>query len=427
MQAHPLTGKARAAVTMSTASINAYEGSVRSSKTFTSLIDWVRYCRTGPDGLLLMTGKTERTIVNNLLHPLQELLGKHRVQINAGLGTATICGREVLVVGANNESARTKIQGLTLAGAYVDEASTLPESYFNMLYSRLSIAGAQMWLTSNPENPSHWLKVKWLDRAKVWLQRDGQVATNVDGIDLHRFTFILDDNPHLPADYVKRIKAAYVGLWYRRYINAEWVVAEGAVYDMWDPARHVVKAADIPRMERILSLGVDYGTTNPTRGELIGLAEGTLWVLDEWAPTRGTDAQLSADLRGWMGRREPAEWRDPRWLFVDPAAASFKLQLYQDGLSNVADGANQVLPGIRTIASLLGSDRMKVSDRCTHLIDQIPGYSWDPKATAKGEDAPIKRDDHEVDGLRYGVHTARPLWRNAIPILTPTDDLEEAA
>ena len=31
------------------------------------------------------------------------------------------------------------------------------------------------------------------------------------------------------------------------------------------------------------------------------------------------------------------------------------------------------------------------------------GYSWDPKAQARGEDKPIKRDDHAVDAERYGV------------------------
>src|SRR5699024_222338 len=66
MEANPLTGKALRSLDH-TARITAYEGSVRSGKTFTTLIDWVRYCRTGPPGRLLMGGRTERTIINNLI------------------------------------------------------------------------------------------------------------------------------------------------------------------------------------------------------------------------------------------------------------------------------------------------------------------------------------------------------------------------
>jgi hypothetical protein len=240
----------------------------------------------------------------------------------------------------------------------------------------------------------------------------------------------MEDNPSLRASFVESLKREYTGLWYRRFIEGEWVQAEGAVYEQWDPDRHVIPAGMVPAMDRVLALGVDYGTTNPTRGLLVGLGQERLWVLDEWAPGRGTDAQLSHQMRSWLAVREPAPRRSPEWVFVDPAAASFKLQLFTDGMSNVANGANAVLPGIRTIASLLSTDRLLVSDACQHLIEQIPGYAWDPKKTEKGEDAPIKRDDHEVDGLRYAVQSSRPLWGDAIVLHTPDTseiELEEAA
>ena len=121
MDIQPLGPKARLVLAHPSPSIEAYEGAVRSSKTITSLLDWVRFVRTGPAGALAMCGKTERTVINNLILPLQEMLGPSRVRINYGTGVVTICGREVHVYGANNEQARTKIQGATLAGAYADE------------------------------------------------------------------------------------------------------------------------------------------------------------------------------------------------------------------------------------------------------------------------------------------------------------------
>lgn len=418
IDARPLTGKALVAVQHSTARINAFEGSVRSGKTFASLLDWVKFTRTAPPGLLLMTGRTERTIINNLILPLQEWLGPNRVKINRGEGKVQILDREIMLIGANNEQARTKIQGLTLIGAYVDEASTLPESFFNMLYSRLSLAGAKMWLTSNPEGPVHWLLVKWLLRANLWIDRDGRhhVNTSPDALDLVRVTFRLDDNPNLDPVYVADLKKSYTGLWYRRYIGAEWVAADGAIYDCWEPDRHVIPYDSLPEMARYLAVGCDWGTTNPSAGILLGLGiDARLYAVDEWwmkKPAGGaayTPGQQSESLRGWIAGLD----RPPEWVVLDPSAAAFKWQLFTDGLT-VQQADNSVVDGILTVSTLLAREQLLISDRCVNLLREIPSYSWDDKATEKGLDAPVKLDDHACDGLRYAVQTTEALWRRHI-------------
>lgn len=419
MEAKPLEGKALLALAHPSSSIEAYEGAVRSGKTFTSLLDWVRFIRTGPAGALAMCGRTERTVINNLLIPLQEMFGRQRVKINYGTGTATIVGREIHIYGANNEQAKTKIQGLTLAGAYLDEAETVPESFFKMLYTRLSIPGAKLWLTSNPGGPVHWLKTDWLDKAALWVDGQGTIKRNLSGdaLELHRFTFLMDDNTSLTPEYVARQKKAYTGLFYRRYILAEWVAADGAVFDSWDHESHIVRHEDLPVMRAVLGTGVDYGTTNATSAILLGLGvDGVLYAIDEWrydsrqASIRLTDGQLSAALKAWLGRCA-AEGHVPEWVIVDPAAASFKVQLDQDGLRNVINGENDVLYGIRTVSSLLNAGKLRISERCKGLINEMPGYSWDTKATEKGEDKPLKVADHSIDAFRYAVATTETNWR----------------
>lgn len=420
MIVEPLTGKAKQAIGHQAAMV-ALEGSVRSGKTWASLTDWVDYCLTGPDGDFLMAGRTQRTVEENLVLPLQRWCGERLVKLNRGTGTVIIAGRRCRIVGANDEAAQTKIQGPTFAGAYIDEASTLPQSFFNMARSRLSVEGARMWLTSNPEAPAHWLKTEWLDRARLWIDRDGIEHVNPDGIDLVRVSFKLEDNPNLPQSYVDEIKRTYTGLWYRRYILGEWCIAAGAVFEDWDPARHVVH--EVPPVTRVVALGIDYGTTHPTRGYLLGITTDTprrLVLLDEWAPARATDAGLSVDLRRWLSTRRP-EWQQPEWVCVDPAAASFRLQLETDGLPTMA-AHNRVLSGIRTVASLLAMDRLVVADTCKHLIAKLPGYSWDPKATARGEDEPIKADDDEVDAMRYGIASTRAIWGMYVPMSLPAEE-----
>ncbi|RLV56049.1 PBSX family phage terminase large subunit [Aeromicrobium phragmitis] len=418
----PLSAAQLDSVRESNGRVNIWDGSIRSGKTIGSILRWLMFVALAPrGGELVMIGRTRDTVWRNVIGPMQDpsLFGPAAATVvgNYGAPTVTILGRRVYVLGAHDAKAEKTIRGLTVAGAYVDEVTTLTEEFFTQLLGRMSVAGAQLFGTTNPDSPGHWLKRKFLDRL-------GSLP------DWRRFHFTIEDNPSLTAAYVESIRREFTGLWFRRFILGEWVQAEGAIYDMWDPDRHVVPHATLPPMERVLAVGVDYGTTNPTRGYLLGYAAERLWVLDEWAPTGGTDAELSHSLTRWLNGRQPAEWRDPEWLFIDPAAASFKLQLRRDGHHNTRGGANEVLPGIRTIGSLLALERLKVSDRCEKLIDRVPGYAWDPKKTEKGEDAPLKVDDHEADALRYAVHSTRRLWRNLIPLTASLDDdpeLEEAA
>ena len=51
---------------------------------------------------------------------------------------------------------------------------------------------------------------------------------------------------------------------------------------------------------------------------------------------------------------------------------------------------NDVLYGIRIMASLLSTGALKVSSACDALIKEMPAYAWDSKESEKGIDKPIK-------------------------------------
>lgn len=442
MKVAPLTGKAQRAVTLATGAINIWEGSVRSGKTVSSLLAWMAYLRVGPPGNVVLAAKTERTARRNIIDPLVEMLGPRRVRYNAGTGVLELMDRRVYIVGANDERAQDKIRGLTLVCAYVDEASTMPESFWAMLLTRLSVEGARVFATTNPEGPRHWLLIDYLKRASLHLTGEGVVRhVPVDleddqgAIDLHRFSFRLTDNPNLPQSYLDSVQRMYTGLWRRRYILGEWVAADGAVYEMFDPDLHVVDI--LPPITRWVALGVDYGTTNPFTALLLGQgADNRLYVVAEYGydsrVTRRakTDGEYSRDLVAWLERvrvphaRPPFYGVRPQWICVDPSAASFIHQLHRDGLTPTP-ARNDVIDGIRMVGSLFTADRLRIHRSCTGLLDELPGYVWDPKKTEIGQDVPIKLDDHYCDALRYGIATVEAQWRALLrrPILT----LENAA
>ena len=401
--------------------LNVWEGSVRSGKTIASLLRWLMYVSNRPKGGdLAIIGRTYDTVSRNVFGPLTDpsITGpaSKKISYTRGASVANILGHQVEIITANDARAEARLRGLTGAGAYVDEWTLIPKDFFSRLVDRQSIAGAKIFCTTNPDNPAHWVKKDWLDRALE--------------LGIRTWHFTLDDNPGLPAEYVARMKKAYTGLWYRRYILGQWVQSEGAIYESFDATQHVVQ--QVPRIDRWLCDSIDYGTVNPFSDLLIGLGTGAddvrrLYVVSEYrhdsrlARRQMTDAEYSQARRRWLAGMPHPQTNvigvQPEWTVVDPSAASFIEQLFRDQVGNVTPADNSVIDGIRGVASLFAADRLHVHASCTGLIDELPGYSWDDAAAEKGEDKPIKKDDHSVDALRYGTRTTEALWRPYIPHL----------
>lgn len=387
----------------SDARVNLWEGAVRSSKTICSLVRWLEYIRTGPPGPLIMVGRTERTLRRNVISVMQGMLG-HLMDYHQGAGEVYIGGRTIYLAGANDERAQEKIRGLTVAGAYGDELSLWPESMYTVLLSRMSVDRAKGFFTTNPDSPYHWLKVKYIDRAHL--------------LNMKTFHFRIEDNLTLSQDYIESLKKEYTGVWYQRFIEGRWVMAEGMIYDMYDPLLHVTKT--LPEMKRYW-VGVDYGTSNATVFLLVGLGnDNKLYVVDEYRHEAGeglerskTDAQYAMDFVNWLGDRRP------EWIFIDPSAKSFRLELWNmrrqyPALFRVAPANNEVLDGIRRTASLLNARKLLIHENAKGLQKELSSYVWDEKAQERGEDKPLKLNDHGPDALRYVVNGITKIYNSII-------------
>lgn len=420
----PLSRKQIISIAQSNARINCWTGAIRSGKTVASLLRWLIYVASAPErGELVVVAKTSQTAARNIFSPLQDpyLFGDlaSQTQYTAGAPSARILGRRVWVIGANDARSEGRLRGLTCAGALVDEATLVPRDFFTQLLGRMSVPGSKMFLTSNPDNPAHWLRRDFLLRGA--------------DLNLAHWQFILDDNPSLAEDYKNAIKAEFTGIWFKRFVLGEWTAGEGAVFDMFDPDVHV--ADIIPPIVRWLCAAIDYGTSNPTHAVLLGIgADSCLYVVSEWrhdsrlTHRQMTDAEYSGAIRGWLqqvnvpaSRRADGSWLQgvvPHYLVIDPSAASLRVQLHRDGMTPVAAN-NEVLNGIRTVASLLALRKLKIHRSCTALLAEMPGYAWDDRAALHGEDKPLKVDDHGVDALRYAIASTRSIWQSAIPLTVP--------
>ena len=370
--------------------INILEGSVSSGKTWISLVlwaFWVHEMPDAPDHLYLMSARSLTTLKRNCLLLLQSLVGESNFRFSISAKEGWLFGRHILLEGANDAQAEAKIRGLTLQGAYVDEATKLPEDFFAMLLSRLRKPGAKLIATTNPDFPGHWLKTKYIDRA--------------DQLDLLDMPFVLDDNTTLPPDYVENIKKEYTGVFYDRFILGLWVLAEGIIYPMYEDA---IEQPPEPQPGMPLNsvysafcLSIDYGTLNAFAALIWGKYGDIWYALDEYyysgrnTREQKTDEDYANDLDAFIrpytdGRME---------TIIDPSAASFITLLRKRSGYRVRKADNAVMDGIRETATAMKKGLIKISPKCKNWKVEAQGYVWDEKAS---DDKPVKEADHCLVG-----------------------------
>lgn len=369
----------------SNARLNIADGAVRSGKTFIFNIRWLDYIANGPDGVLMMVGKTIRTLENNVLMAspggLFEMLGEGNYKYNRSNGELYIGNRKILCIGANDEKSEGKIRGLTLAGAICDEITLYPQNFVNQLIARCSVKGAQLFWNCNPDSTNHFIKTDFIDNPKL----KGKVK---------QFHFLMEDNPSLDPQYVADLKLMYSGVWYKRMIQGLWVQAEGLIYDMFGD-RNIV--TNLPQQFDRYYVSCDYGTQNPCVFLLFGVKDDSHYLIKEYyydgrnSQRQKTDEEYAIDFEEFVANYKLAG------IAVDPSAASFIAALRKRKFV-ITPAKNSVLDGIRTTATFISLNKFFVHHSCKNTIKEFSAYSWDLKASKNGEDKPIKEYDHCLIG-----------------------------
>ena len=386
--------------------VNLLHGSVRSSKTVNSLLVLPKRIANAPkNGEIIFTGKTERTLYRNVISPLIKMYGRKRVKYSKGSGEGSFGGRSFFAIGAHNESAEDNVRGLTAAYWYADEVVTYPEVVTDMAMSRLSLEHSVADLTCNPGPPGHYINQKIILPYQGGERSDAAV-----------WHFLLEDNPNLPQNYLEFLRNQYpIGsLFYKRNILGLWVLAEGTVYDFFDMNIHIHKS-DPQKEPEFIDLSCDYGTANPL---VVGVFWGWKKPLENnlrvflkrgfYYDSKKHQQQLTdSEYADRIDKEFAEEKLNHRYFIVDPSAASFIQELKRRGW-NVKAANNDVLDGIKTQAKMLKSGQFALSSDSSlkPFVDEYGAYLWDEKAQAKGEDKPMKTNDHCFIGSTM-VETSR--------------------
>lgn len=380
------------------------DGAVRSGKTSVMSLSFFRWAMLTFTGqAFAFCGKSVGAVERNIVTPLLAVgWVRTRFCVRYHRGDHLVIARDgnrenrFYLFGGKDESSYALIQGITLAGVMLDEVALMPRSFVEQALARCSVRGSKFWFNCNPENPLHWFRQEWILK-----------APEKNALHLH---FLMDDNPGLDEDTRRRYRSMYSGVFYQRYILGRWVMSEGLIYDMFDQTENVYqKAPASMRHSAQRFITCDYGTTNPCvfldiydDGELIRVEREYRWDSRKKRRQK-TDQEYADDFMEFMGK----DWCT---VLVDPSAASFIVALRQRGVY-VREAANEVLDGIRKVGALFQRRALLVNEaHCMGLIGELGTYLWDEKAALRGEEKPVKQQDHGPDALRYFVNSL-PDWR----------------
>jgi len=393
MHGYRLSRKQSEYILNADARYNLKIGAVRSGKSFVDIVHTIpkRLITVADDpGLNLFLGVSKETIERNVLQPMREQYTDEIVGTINNRNIAYVCGVPVYCLGAEKITQVAKIQGMSVKYCYGDEIAKWNPEVFYMLQSRLDKPYSRFDGSCNPEYPGHWLK-QFIDR---------------EDIDLYLQHYTIFDNPFLPPEFVENLCKEYAGtVYYGRYIQGEWTLAEGLIYPMYQEA--IAEPPEGNPEERCIS--IDYGTMNAFAA-ILWEHHGKVWyAVREYyysgrdTGTQKTDEEYAVDLDRWL-----SDIKGRLKVYIDPSAASFIAQLRRrvddNGVKKYAviPADNDVLDGIRDTATCMRRGTIKISPQMANWLKEVQGYVWDE---TEGVERPVKIADHLQDAVRYFVRT----------------------
>ena len=101
----------------------------------------------------------------------------------------------------------------------------------------------------------------------------------------------MDDNLSLSEKIKARYRSMYTGVFFKRYIMGLWAMAEGIIYDMFDPEIHVLESLEEYSFLDENYISCDYGTQNATAFLLWRKTTTGKWIATKECYYSGRDTQ----------------------------------------------------------------------------------------------------------------------------------------
>ena len=359
------------------------DGAIRSGKTIACIIGFLMWSQEMHSGQsFILAGKTMGALKKNVIRPMLQILeawGWPYTYIRSGTDARVEIGSNVYYLyGANTEAAQDALQGLTAAGAYLDEAALFPKSFVDQAIGRCSVEGFKIWMNCNPAGPHHYIREEY-----ILMSEEKRV---------YHLHFKMTDNltlsPKMLESYERRW--AHGSVFYKRFILGYWVAAEGLIYQQFaDNTKSYTIDQKWLRDNEIMYavIGVDFGGTKSAHSfTLTGFTKGykQVVVLDEYyRKKRINPKQLQDDFIDFV-RRARTKYKVYE-AYCDSAEQTLIAGLESACVqAHVAIDIKNAIKGpindrIAFYNSLIAQNRWKVMKHCTRIIEAFEQAVYDDK------------------------------------------------
>lgn len=389
------------------ATISVAEGAVRAGKTVDNVAMFAKMLELGvQDRIHLASGSTSANAKLNIGDCNGfglEYIFRGRCKWSKFKGNECLriktANREYIVifVGGSKADSFKKIRGNSYGMWIATEINLHHESMIQEAFNRqLASKTRRVFWDLNPSSPANFIYKDYIDKFE---------ETYGERYNYEHFT--IRDNASITEERIRDIESQYDknSVWYRRDILGERCNAEGLVYPMFNRDIHVVRKGDV-QTEGDYYVSSDYGIQNATVFLLWQKEVGSKrWIcLNEYYYSGRDNHYQKTVSEHVKGLIQMLNGIEPRAIIVDPSASALITEIRRKGY-HVRRADNDVKEGIDDVSTMLANQLLAFCDCCVNTIGEFGIYSWDEKASERGEDAPLKENDHAMDATRYFVRT----------------------
>lgn len=392
----------------------AYGGARGGGKSHWAIAQLTDDCLRYPGLKCLLLRKVGKANRENFQDLRVKVLPGIRTTYNKTEGTLTFANGSVIKTGHfQNSRDIDAYLGLEYDVILVEEATTLTKAKVDDIITclRTSKEGwrPRAYFTTNPGNVGHaWFKLRFLDPWRRGAESDTRFVQAT-----------VRDNRFVDRGYKAKLETL-TGWKRRAWLDGDWDIAAGQYFTTWRQSRHVLAGLEVEPHWRTW-LALDYGFAHYTAAYLLAQdGDGTVYIADEHGERGWLVEAHCAAIRSMLARRGVRPDRletivaggdvfrresDGERVAEQYAAHGFPLT--RANMSR-PDGASEFLRRLGDVDRTPPlAPTLYVSDRCSRLIDCIPGLMHD---AGHGED--VKKVDTDEDGLggddwydaaRYGL------------------------
>lgn len=366
------------------------DGAVRSGKTVVMITSFVLWAMRNFSGANFgICGKTVRSAERNIIRPLQDsadIKQYFTVKYIRSIGVLEVSkGNQknyFYVFGGKDESSYMLIQGITLSGVMFDEVALMPRSFVDQAIARtLSVDRSKLWFNCNPESPNHWFYTEWVTK-----------PLKHRALHLH---FLMEDNPTLSQEQIDKAKSMFTGVFYKRYIEGVWTVAEGAIYQIFADNKSQYYT-DTPDYDYV-QVGIDFGGNKSAHtfvatGLKYDYSKLTVLMSERHVAT-GLSPDDLYDLLERFIKKVTDLYKKPLVIYADSAEQTLINGIKARFTIPIKNSIkNPIIDRIRATIMLLSSGRFYITKDCVSLEKALETAVYDSK-----EPDDVRLDDGTSD------------------------------